>query len=123
MKIKWNELSTEEKNKLISEKVMKGIEANSQSSSGFNPMEDLNDAWQIVMKFGLWYSFKKTFNNSMQVSMGNDLSEGEVVTFCLLVSDGIKRFNYSAEAVTLQEAICLASLNAVGIEVEEEDEE
>jgi Phage ABA sandwich domain len=126
MKIKWNELSTEKKNQLIAEQVMKGIEDrkyrdNSDMTGTYNPMEDLNDAWQIVQKFGLWYSFKKNFNRSMEVSMGNDLSEGQVVTFVLIVRDGIQLHHYSSEALTLQEAICLASLKAVGIDIEEEE--
>lgn len=125
MKINWQELSTEKKNQVIAEKVMKGTEDRkyrdvSDMTGVFNPMEDLNDAWQIVMKFGLWYSYKKKFNRQMEVSMGNDLSEGEVVTFVFCVRDGLQNHLYSGEAITLQEAICLASLKAVGIEVEEE---
>lgn len=126
MKIKWNELTAEQKNQVIAEKVMKGTEERkyrdvSDMTGIFNPMEDMNDAWQIVQKFGLWYSFKKNFNRSMEVSMGNDLSEGQVVTFVLIVRDGIQLHHYSSEAFTLQEAICMASVKAVGIEIEEDE--
>jgi hypothetical protein len=85
LEIIWSKLTTQEKNELVFEKVMK--ETLGGSADSFNPMENMNDAWGIVMKFGLWHSFKQNYNRSMEVSMGNDLSDGEVVTFCLLVSD------------------------------------
>ena len=124
MKIKWQSLSEREKNELIAKYVTKGTETRkyrdvSDMTGEWNPVTDLNDAWEIVTKFSSWYSFLKSYRRNFDVSMGNDLSEGKFVTFGLIVNDGIKNFTYSGEAYTLQEAICLASLEAVGIKVED----
>lgn len=79
---------------------------------------DLNEAWKIVNHFGLWFGFKSKMQyKTMEVSMGNDLSEGEVVTFVFIVRDGIQSLTFSAEGTTLGRAICLSALRAKGIDV------
>lgn len=82
---------------------------------------DLNEAWKIVTHFGLWFGFQSKMQfKTMEVSMGNDLSEGEVVTFLFIVQDGIKRQTFGAEGTTLCRAICLSALRAKGVEVEDD---
>jgi hypothetical protein len=82
---------------------------------------DLNEAWKIVNQFGLWFGFQsKTQYKSMEVSMGNDLSDGQVVTFLLIVRDGIKQHTFSGEGSTLGRAICLSALREKGVEVQDD---
>lgn len=84
--------------------------------------QNIADAWGLVCDFKLWYAYskKKLNRQHMEWSMANDLSEGEVVSFILIVQDGFERKIYAAEGTTLERAICFAVLRAKGVEVQDD---
>jgi hypothetical protein len=82
----------------------------------------IGHAWELVSSFKFWYAYTKLEprRQRMEWSMANDLTDGELCSFILIVHDGIQRNVHAADGITLERAICLAVLRAKGIEVEDD---
>lgn len=76
-------------------------------TSSFSPSKDISDAWQVVEKIGLWWG-------KGQWIVDNDLDDGKSIRWTFINKKG-KAFSEEADTVPL--AICLAALQAKGVDI------
>jgi hypothetical protein len=119
--IKWDELSPRERDALVAEKVMGWVLGNNPLTSmidtgwidpvtgswakGFSPSADITDAWQVVEKLQEVYLYTdiRTCADFYEVWITDHANDSTTGTFA---------------TPKLPEAICFASLKAMGVEIE-----